>query len=325
METEVVRCELLDGDSNYRTWRVKMRALLIVKGLADTIEPGTQGVVAAGTAAGGATNTANAADAGRSAKALALIVLNVKEHIYPLVSECATARDAWVALESNFTMQLVAQQMQLRRQLTNLSMERGETLQMYFSRAQTLLSDLRKAGVVIQEPEVVLSTLAGLPSGFNTIVTILTSQAGASHTFASVTPLVTAEDARQAARQDDRPSVTLHAGEGARHASTSSAGHGNARCFFCGQRGHVQSKCRKYKAAQAAARDSALNRFLVSQQQLIVVRWQVGQLDGCDGFVCHSSGSSGNEGECASNLCFCWAVALRESLYRMWESADPQG
>lgn len=83
MATETkLMVEPLDVD-NYATWSIRMRALLISKGLWTTV-------------------LADEPEAGNDLKALAQIILHVKDHHLMTVGACTTAKEAWMKLKTTY-------------------------------------------------------------------------------------------------------------------------------------------------------------------------------------------------------------------------------
>jgi hypothetical protein len=81
MEFDKLSVEKLDVD-NYSTWSVKFKALLAVKGMLKAITGDD--------------------DVERDQKALALMVLSVRDHHLSMLAECETAKEAWGALETTY-------------------------------------------------------------------------------------------------------------------------------------------------------------------------------------------------------------------------------
>ena len=78
-DTSHVRIDALDVN-NWATWNIRMKALLIQKGLWAMIGPAAEGD--------------GEVDEARDQKALALIILNVKDHHLLTVAHSETARAA---------------------------------------------------------------------------------------------------------------------------------------------------------------------------------------------------------------------------------------
>jgi hypothetical protein len=110
--------ERLDVD-NYATWSIRMRALLISKGLWGAV-------------------TGDSIDPDKDQKALAQIILHVKDHHLMTVGNCATAQTAWDTLKNTYEAKTNARKLILRRELTQLKMGATEPLTMYAARAKDI-------------------------------------------------------------------------------------------------------------------------------------------------------------------------------------------
>jgi hypothetical protein len=94
------------------------------------------------------------------------------------VAECETAREAWDTLAKIYKAKSNAMKLQLKRELNALKKDAAEPLTMYVGRAKNLRDQLKAAGSDIKDEEVALSLLAGLPSEYETIVTVLEASDG---------------------------------------------------------------------------------------------------------------------------------------------------
>lgn len=119
-----------------------------------------------------------AADAESDTKALALIGLYVKEHHLPTLERCKTAREAWQQLESVYQAKSNARKLQLRKELTQLKKGGDEPLTKYVARAKDIQAQLLAAGHTVADQDLIFSVMAGLPSAYDTIVTVLESGDG---------------------------------------------------------------------------------------------------------------------------------------------------
>ena len=140
---------------NYAVWSVKMQAYLVIKDLWSSISG--KGDVKPGA----------------DEKALAQPALHVKDFHLATLSEAESAKDAWVTLEAVYQAKSTARRLQLKRELNNLRKEPSEGLTKYVSRATALRDQLTASGHTIEDSEVVMSVLAGLPKEFDTVVAVL--------------------------------------------------------------------------------------------------------------------------------------------------------
>ena len=150
MGGDYVSIEALDVD-NYSIWSIRMKMLLVNKDLWAAVTTG--GI--------------------QDPKALALICLNVKDHHLTMLAACATSKEAWDGLQAVYKAKSNARRLHLRRELNSLKKESGEPLSKYIGRARTIMADLASAEHTIDESEVVLSVLSGLPKDYDIMVEIL--------------------------------------------------------------------------------------------------------------------------------------------------------
>ena len=183
IEVERPVVERLDLD-NYATWRVRMRFLLISKGLWSAVS-------------GEDTNADN------DQKALALLGLYVKEHHLPLMERCKTAKEAWQQFEAVYQAKSNARKLQLRKELVQLKMGPGEPLTKYVGRAKDIQDQLRAAGHEVGDQEVAWAVLAGLPAAYDTVVTVLETTTDKDMSLEDILPKLLQVEQRE--RQTERP------------------------------------------------------------------------------------------------------------------------
>lgn len=147
--------EHLDVD-NCATWSIRMQAYLMVKGL-------WSNVIGA------------SADEAADKKALAYIVLHVKDHHLATLSRCTTARSAWETLKTTYEAKTNARKLLLRRALTQLKMGATEPLTVYAARAKEIQTQLSSAGDAASDQDTALQFLAALPPAYGMISRVLTA------------------------------------------------------------------------------------------------------------------------------------------------------
>jgi hypothetical protein len=119
---------------------------------------------------------------------LFIIGLNVEDHHLGSIEACKTAKGAWDLLETTYKSKSNARKMQLRQELHSLKMKSGEPVTMYVGRAKDLFRDLTATGFELKPDELAWSVLAGLPSSFNTLRTILETSEGALSSVDAILP-----------------------------------------------------------------------------------------------------------------------------------------
>lgn len=206
----------LDVD-NYATWSIRMRALLVQRGLWAAVVP-TQGVLT---------------QPGDDAKAHAAILLNVKDHHLEALVGCNSAKTAWDLLAGTYQAKNNARKMQLRKELSSLNMLTGEPMTKYVARAKSISAALATCGMPVPSTELVWSVLAGLPECYQMMATVL-EMSDAELDIDNVLPKLLAVEQRQAPARED-VGVAFSAG-GASH-------RGQRGCWECGALDHKKKDC----------------------------------------------------------------------------------
>ena len=246
--------ELLDVD-NYVPWSIRMKARLITKGLWSAV-------------------ASDMPDATTDQKALSLIILHVKDHHLMTLAECATAKVAWETLKSTYEAKTNARKLLLRRELTQLKMGATEPLTVYAARAKDLKAQMSAAGNKVDDQEVAMQFLAGLPPTYGMISTVLVSSDRPLKIDEMLPKLLPIEQLAQperpseAALYTNAPGSTAGRGNGGRGNGRSTAGRGNGRrsssnhpqlrmsdrrCFYCDKNGHIARDCQKKKHDESQA------------------------------------------------------------------------
>jgi hypothetical protein len=75
-------------------------------------------------------------------KAKRIIVDSIKDHLIPQVSSNNTPKDMFDALTKMYEGKNINRKMNLRTQLKNTKMQKGETIQDYFSRVSQFMEQL---------------------------------------------------------------------------------------------------------------------------------------------------------------------------------------
>ena len=109
---------------------------------------------------------ANAAEKAKHQKdtvrAKRIIADSIKDHLIPYVSSKKTLKEMFDALTRLYEGKNINRKMNLRTQLKNTRMQKGETIQEYFSRISKFKEQLEEIGDIIEEDKLVMTALNGL-------------------------------------------------------------------------------------------------------------------------------------------------------------------
>jgi hypothetical protein len=95
-------------------------------------------------------------------RAKRIIADSIKDHLIPYVSSKKTPKEMFDALRRLYEGKNINRKMNLRTQLKNTRMQRGESIQEYFSRISQFKEQLEAIGDSIDEDELIMTTLNGL-------------------------------------------------------------------------------------------------------------------------------------------------------------------
>ncbi|DBB02950.1 TPA: hypothetical protein ACH3X1_013546 [Trebouxia sp. C0004] len=106
-------------------------------------------------------------DKAKSEQALGLVQLYVSDYYLSTADGIKTAKGLWDKLENTFKATSNARRLTLRQELNNLKKEPSEQMTQYIARAKELASNLDAIGHKVEDSEVALPRLAGLPQEYS--------------------------------------------------------------------------------------------------------------------------------------------------------------
>ena len=146
--------EKLEGAENFRAWRFRVMLVMREQGLVkhvteDVPEPEDE--------------EAKAKYMKDQIRAMRIIADSIKDHLIPQVSSLETPKQMFDALTRMFEGRNINRKMTLRQQLKNVKMQSSESMHSYFSRAHQIKEQLESIRDSVENDEIVISTLNGLP------------------------------------------------------------------------------------------------------------------------------------------------------------------
>ena len=88
---------------------------------------------------------------------------SVREHLVPQISEKTTARKMFKTIKKLFEQSSINVTLTLRNQLSNMKMTKSKDIASYFMRITELQDKLKSSGDNLEEKDLVMTTLNGLP------------------------------------------------------------------------------------------------------------------------------------------------------------------
>ena len=232
--SEKITIEPLDVD-NYGEWRNQMKSYLTFLGLYEAIEK------------------PNSEEGKKNdAKCRALIILKLKTFHHPEVEDLKTAKEVWDELETLYKKVSNSRIAQLKIALQGLKMEGGERVVKYVARTRAIASELRAAGKPVDEVDLAINVLNGLPAEFKTLRTILLNGSDELKLSVIQSKLIEHEQAldlneEKEAETDKDTSMAFaarHQQSFRKFGRADGKESGERSCFGCGKPGHIQKRCR---------------------------------------------------------------------------------
>ena len=116
MSLSAVKIEILNDD-NFLVWSKMIRTLLIEKDLVEALTEGAE------------------VSPAKNLKAIAVMTLHCSPHLLHLLDTKIPAHKAYKNLEKHFAGRQTVRLIQLKKELAQLKLERGEAISKYYGRA----------------------------------------------------------------------------------------------------------------------------------------------------------------------------------------------
>lgn len=148
----------LEGVSNYQTWKMRMKLLLLKENTWQYVEPTGSNIPRPGEGADIA--------AGR-VRALYSICMSCREGPFSKISACVEPRNAWNLLASTYQQQTNAGRLMLKDKLSTLRLQDGASVTEYIQQIESIQSELRGLNSEVPDTELVERIINNLPSSFD--------------------------------------------------------------------------------------------------------------------------------------------------------------
>ena len=241
-DMDTVKIPKLDGD-NYAHWAIKIKCYLKTKNLWKVVEEGIK------------------ADDEKSkeadSKAQSHIGLHVADHLLTSVDKCETAKATWQLLEDAYKAKSEARKQQLRQEMVRLSLRRGESLSEYWGRAKALRDQLLACGHKVEEDELRMTLLTGLPSEYQHVTNVL-NLLDKQPTLDELLPKLLIIEHQNRRKADEENTAYMGDTPGRNRfrkkkpgnfrtgSKDNKSGKGKGpRCYGCNQYGHIRRECPK--------------------------------------------------------------------------------
>jgi hypothetical protein len=161
MSASIKLLDKLEGVENFHAWKYRIGLILEENDLARFVKnevPEPDDAVE---------KTKHQKDTIRAKR---IIADSIKDHRIPYVSSKKTPKEMFNALTRLYEGQNINRKMNLRTQLKNTRMQKGEMIQEYFSRISEFKERLEAIGDTIDEDELIMTALNGLTRPWNAFI-----------------------------------------------------------------------------------------------------------------------------------------------------------
>ena len=246
--TDEFRIPKLNAD-NYHAWSIRARAALVQRNAWEAIDPGY------GPAMSNDERKLNE-------KALTFLFLVVEDNYLDDIGSCSRAKEAWETLEEINCKYGLLHVLQLMRDFFNVKMREGEKMNSYLGRIMEIHRKLSGCNYNLNDREVALVMLMGLPKDYQTLILNLEQQEASLETK-TVKARLLLEEKRLLREDETKPSEdeakalsTKAKTNASFNQNKSKNEHGgevkkkypdkgkrNVKCFSCGKFGHISRNC----------------------------------------------------------------------------------
>lgn len=230
------KIEKLNGN-NYHSWKQKIFHLLVLKDLQDHIDgqkPQIEDDMPSWRAS--------------DAKAQAFIALTLSDQLLENVRDVKTCSEMWTSIRDVFERHTLLNKLSARRKFYTASKEESESILQFSNRIRHLGSTLKSMNVTIDENEMAMAFLNGLPDPYDPLISALDAVGNEESKldFDHVKSRVMQEEQRMgmrvAAASSKAESAALLA-ENQKHGENCVNCNSRPTCKHCGKRGHTEEKC----------------------------------------------------------------------------------
>ena len=227
-----VRIEKLN-DSNFHAWKRKIQLLLAYRDLEDYIHDDRPMDEVSQTKW----------DRG-DRKAQAVIGLSLSDEHLEHVSEATTAKEMWQAILNVFERHTLLNKLAARRKFYTVTMDEGEKVLAYINRVQHLASVLKSMNVTIDDKEMAMAVLNGLPSRFDGLIVALDALGNEDKIFTLdfVKSRLLQEEQRAGMREEENLKSRNAAFINNARSQNTTQGFIHV-CGNCGRGGHPTNRC----------------------------------------------------------------------------------
>ena len=221
----------LEGPSNWRTWKIQIKAVLVEKKLWNHVD---------GTSRLENGVEANVRERFENLKhsAYTKLIMSVSTPMVALCQTCVTAVDMWTTLTKQFDKNTNLSKLRTKKEHITQKLCEGESAEEHIQLMKELTDQFAIMGSPVPEEEQAMIMLLSLPTSYSTLVTILATELDMTKITNGILDF---EYRTKSTEQDD---IDLY---GSAHKSHNKGGNhkSNFPCYNCNKLGHFSRDCQE--------------------------------------------------------------------------------
>jgi len=220
---------------NFSTWKIRLQTILRDRRVWKHVD---------GTASFPESGSAKQKEEweDKDQQAMSQIILTVSDSVVGHLRTAKTSREAWIRIMSLFEQKGLASNIFLRRQLLNIRLNLGTTMQSHINTIQGIADQLDAIEAPVKDVELALTILCSLPESYQPLIIALEALPPNDITFDRVCARLLAEEKRQQESSSNVQigDVTAYLSQNAKH---SRRGRQTIQCAYCSKSGHNEMNC----------------------------------------------------------------------------------
>ena len=220
------------SESNFHVWKQKVELVLAFRELDDHISDSVSAPQ---------TDPEHAVWVKADAKARAVIGLTLSDEHLEHVRDCETAGAMWSAIRDLFQRKTLLNKLACRRRFYSVKMAGSEKAIAFISRVRQLAADCKAMGVEIDDSDVAMTVLCGLPDKYEHLIVAIDA--------AAQDDMLTLDFVKSRLLQEEQRILdrggTNHGQDSAlvNAPQTPVRNHHIPECDHCGRKGHTEPRC----------------------------------------------------------------------------------
>ena len=158
----------LEGESNYRTWKIQIKAMLGERRLWGYVEEKV-------TLKEGASEKEVEAFEHKMHSAYTKLIMSMTTPMVALCQACVTAKDVWTTITQQFEKNTNLAKLRIKKQHMDTKLQEGESAEVHIRVMKELTDRLAMMGSPVTEEDRCHVLLLSLPSSYDNLVTTLAS------------------------------------------------------------------------------------------------------------------------------------------------------